>query len=117
MFVRRLLYRAGFRYRLHVPGLAGKPDLVFSARKKVIFIHGCFWHMHEGCGMSRLPKSRVEFWRSKLNANKERDARNLTELEAAGWEVLTVWECELREPELLDKMVRFLHEPLHTSHK
>ncbi|SFV15420.1 very short patch repair endonuclease [Pseudoduganella namucuonensis] len=108
MLVRRMLHKAGFRYRLHVSGLPGKPDLVFAGRKKVIFIHGCFWHMHEGCAMARIPKSRVEFWTTKLSANRGRDTRNEAELRQAGWDVLTIWECELGKSDLLAKIQLFL---------
>lgn len=110
MFVRRLLHKAGYRYRLHVAELPGKPDLVFVRRKKVIFIHGCFWHMHECCGQARIPKSRVEFWSTKLRKNKERDDRNLRELRQLGWSYLVVWECELRDEGLLAHLRRFLEE-------
>jgi DNA mismatch endonuclease (patch repair protein) len=108
MIVRRMLHKAGYRYRLHVADLPGKPDLVFVGRKKVIFIHGCFWHMHESCAMARIPKSRVEFWTTKLSANRDRDARNAAELRQAGWEVLTIWECELGRSDLLTRIRLFL---------
>jgi DNA mismatch endonuclease (patch repair protein) len=108
MFIRRMLHKAGYRYRLHVTTLPGKPDLVFSGRKKIIFVHGCFWHMHAGCTHGQIPKSRVEFWREKLSKNRDRDARNLAELRRAGWEVLIIWECELGSPGLLADLRQFL---------
>lgn len=108
MLVRRLVHGAGYRYRLHVSGLPGRPDLVFSARKKVILIHGCFWHSHPGCHNARLPKSRTEFWQSKLESNKARDTRNLNALAEAGWEVLVLWECELQSPDLMKRIRDFL---------
>ena len=108
MLVRRLVHGAGYRYRLHGPGLPGRPDLVFAARKKVIFIHGCFWHSHADCQYARVPKSRTEFWLTKLQANKERDARNIKELTGAGWKVLVLWECELKNPALMLKIREFL---------
>jgi DNA mismatch endonuclease (patch repair protein) len=109
MFVRRLLHRAGYRYRLHRKGLPGTPDLVFPGRKKVIFVHGCFWHRHEGCALARLPKSRSEFWMCKLEANRSRDRASEAKLHELGWETMTVWECELRdEAVLLDRLRRFL---------
>lgn len=111
MLVRKMLHKAGFRYRIHVRDLPGKPDLVFPGRKKIIFIHGCFWHMHEGCPFARAPKSRVEFWRAKLEGNKARDQRTLAELQDAGWEVLTIWECQLTCPELLAEVIWFLDQP------
>lgn len=107
MIVRRMLHKAGYRYRLHDASLPGKPDLVFAGRRKVIFVHGCFWHLHS-CARATIPKSRVEFWTKKLNANRERDNRNLVELRRQGWSVFTVWECQLSNPELLDQLIRFL---------
>ncbi|WEF30700.1 very short patch repair endonuclease [Pseudoduganella chitinolytica] len=110
--VRRMLHAAGYRYRLHVGKLPGKPDLVFPGRSKVILINGCFWHRHRGCSLARLPKSRVEFWTEKLERNRQRDARNVEALQALGWGVLTVWECELQDPsELLVRLKQFLDEP------
>lgn len=108
MVVRRLVFKAGFRYRLHRKGLPGKPDIVFPGRRKVIFVHGCFWHRHDSCVLARLPKSRVEFWEKKLASNQERDERNIQALEQLGWSVLVVWECELKDPELLDRIKVFL---------
>jgi DNA mismatch endonuclease (patch repair protein) len=108
MIVRRMLHKAGYRYRLHVPELPGKPDLVFVGRRKIILVHGCFWHMHEGCRRGRIPGSRIEFWTAKLNANRERDTRNLVELKRMGWKVLTVWECELDDAKLFTRLRRFL---------
>ncbi len=109
IFVRQLLHKSGFRYRLHHAELPGKPDLVFPGRKKVIFIHGCFWHMHEGCSLARMPKSRVDFWNNKLCANRLRDSLNVKKLEVAGWAVLVVWECELQAPDLLTRLTKFLN--------
>ncbi|MEW7848399.1 very short patch repair endonuclease [Massilia aurea] len=108
LLVRRLIYHAGYRYRLHVAQLPGRPDIVFNGRKRVIFVHGCFWHSHTGCRNARVPKSRPEFWQSKLKGNKARDERNLHELVEAGWQTLVIWECELRDPDLAAKIIRFL---------
>lgn len=108
LFVRRLIHNAGFRYRLHVSNLPGRPDLVFPGRKKVIFVHGCFWHSHGGCQNARVPKSRAEFWMTKLESNKERDERNKHALIDEGWDVLVIWECELSDPELLNRIKDFL---------
>lgn len=108
MAVRRLVHQAGFRYRLHVAHLPGRPDLVFKGRKKVIFVHGCFWHSHPGCRHARVPKSRTDFWLAKLASNRARDERNLRSLTDGGWEILVVWECELREPRLGDRIITFL---------
>lgn len=97
MLVRRLLHSAGFRYRLHDAELPGKPDLVFSRKRKVIFVHGCFWHCHKGCSQARIPKSNQEYWLAKLEGNKARDETNLRKLRDTGWQTLVVWECELRD--------------------
>ncbi len=106
LIVRRLVHAMGFRYRLHGKDLPGRPDLVFRRRGKVIFVHGCFWHRHDGCVLARLPKSRTDFWLPKLEANKERDERNRRDLKRSGWKVLTVWECQLSRVELLRKKIR-----------
>jgi DNA mismatch endonuclease (patch repair protein) len=99
--VRKFLHAAGLRYRLHDRRLPGAPDLVFSSRRTVVFIHGCFWHRHPGCAATRLPKSRQEFWEAKLSGNVLRDARQQAELVRLGWTVLTIWECETKDPEQL----------------
>lgn len=96
LIVRRLVHGMGFRYRLHVASLPGKPDMVLARHRKAIFIHGCFWHGHEGCKRAGRPASNIEFWNVKLDKNIERDQRNLTELERLGWKILTVWECETK---------------------
>ena len=106
MIVRKLVFAAGYRYRLHVHKLPGSPDLVFPSRKKVIFVHGCFWHRHDNCALSRIPKSRVDFWSDKLNGNKARDNQNRTRLMDAGWQVLVLWECELDDREMLTEKLR-----------
>ncbi|MDR6336923.1 DNA mismatch endonuclease (patch repair protein) [Xanthobacter flavus] len=113
MVVRRLIHKMGFRYRLHRKDLPGRPDLVFPRRRKVIFVHGCFWHRHPApeCRLARLPKSRLEFWLPKLEANQSRDTRNQGALFNSGWQVLVVWECELRDKEQLENKLReFLKE-------
>ncbi|MFW6114303.1 MAG: very short patch repair endonuclease [bacterium] len=109
--VRRLVHGLGYRYRLHGRKLPGCPDLVFAGRRKVIFVHGCFWHRHPGCGNTRLPKSKLGFWKSKLEENRRRDLRNQRLLRQIGWEFLVVWECETRDLEqLTKKIVEFLEE-------
>ena len=109
MAVRRLLFSLGYRYRLHRKDLPGCPDIVFGKRRKVIFVHGCFWHRHQGCALARLPKSRLDFWIPKLEGNRTRDETNRGRLEDQGWQVLTVWECELGDAErLVGVMRRFL---------
>jgi DNA mismatch endonuclease, patch repair protein len=95
--IRSLVHRLGYRYRLHRKALPGTPDLVFPKRRKLIFIHGCFWHRHESCVLARLPKSRPDFWLPKLEGNKTRDVRNMDLLVKMGWQVLTIWECELND--------------------
>src|SRR5690242_5433252 len=95
MVVRRFVYSLGFRFRLHVPALPGKPDIVLSKLRKIIEVKGCFWHQHGTCIDSRIPKSRVAYWRPKLNKNVTRDKRNLRRLRRLGWQVLVLWECEV----------------------
>ena len=108
MVVRRLLHARGWRYRLHKKGLPGTPDIVFPGRQAVLFVHGCFWHGHN-CKLCRLPKTRTEFWAAKLSANRERDARKVRELGEAGWRVMTIWQCSLKDPQgVLDATEVFL---------
>jgi DNA mismatch endonuclease, patch repair protein len=95
LMIRRALHRLGFRFRLHDRRLPGRPDLVFPQYRAVIFVHGCFWHGHD-CPTFRWPKTRRSFWRSKIEGNRERDARSCREIAAAGWRLLTVWECATR---------------------
>jgi len=101
LIVRRLAHALGYRFRLHRNDLPGTPDLVFSARKKAVFVHGCFWHRHSGCRYASTPKSNVDYWQSKFRVNVERDARVLRELLALGWSPLVIWECELLDLEAL----------------
>jgi len=100
MRLRRMIHGMGFRYRLHVRSLPGTPDLVFPSRKAVIFMHGCFWHRHEDCRLARMPKSRVDFWREKLEGNMRRDEENRRRLNEMGWRVLVVWECQMKARDL-----------------
>lgn len=104
--VRRITHALGFRYRLHGSKLPGKPDLVFAGRRKVIFVHGCFWHRHPGCPMAATPKTRPEFWMEKLNKNVERDKRVVEELDEAGWKSLVIWECETADPEYVGRRIK-----------
>nr|VFK12158.1 MAG: T/G mismatch-specific endonuclease [Candidatus Kentron sp. LPFa] len=109
--VRRLLHKMGYRYRLHRKDLPGTPDIVFLARRKAIFVHGCFWHRHEGCRMTTTPKTRTAFWKEKFEANEERDRRKFRELDAMGWGYLVVWECETRnEEDLKHRLWNFLDQ-------
>ena len=109
LFVRKLIFALGYRYRLHVRDLPGRPDLVFRKLRKVIFVHGCFWHRHGACALARMPKSRLDFWMPKLNGNKERDRRVRRALTRLGWSVLIVWECQLKSTERLQqRIIKFL---------
>lgn len=104
LLVRRLVHGLGYRYRLHRKDLPGRPDLVFPGRRAVIFVHGCFWHRHPDptCKLARLPKSRSDFWETKLARNRERDLDVEQRLNESGWRVLILWECELRDRQLVE---------------
>ena len=110
LFIRKLVHGLGYRYRLHGKILPGKPDLVFKSKQKVIFVHGCFWHLHS-CHSYKLPKSRKDFWLPKLEKNASRDRANKEALGQLGYEVLEIWECELKEVETLkEKIINFLED-------
>ncbi|MFD1011111.1 very short patch repair endonuclease [Shinella fusca] len=112
LHVRHLLHALGYRYVLHMAGLPGTPDIIFSKRRKVIFVHGCFWHQHDGCRNARIPKSNTIFWEAKLSRNVERDQQNLEKLSELGWGVLIIWECEIdKHAHTRDKITRFLGPP------
>ena len=116
LILRRNLSHLGYRYRLHVANLPGKPDLIFRGRRKAIFVHGCFWHQHPGCPKGRPPKSRGDYWGPKLARNRERDAAVLAEMSALGWSVEIVWQCELRDTTTLaERLTRFLGPPSHAK--
>ena len=108
MFVRRLVHRMGYRYRLHRRDLPGTPDLVFPGRKKVLYVHGCYWHRHPDpkCKLARLPKSRLEFWLPKLEANAARDRQNQEKIKQIGWNYLVIWECQLKDKVALERKIR-----------
>jgi DNA mismatch endonuclease, patch repair protein len=106
LVVRKIVFALGYRYRLHAADLPGRPDIVFRKRRKVIFVHGCFWHRHGGCALARLPKSRLDFWVPKLEGNRERDEKNKRALAREGWKVLTIWECQLNDTACLGDAVR-----------
>lgn len=99
LLVRRLLFASGYRFRLHRRDLPGTPDIVMPGSKVAIFVHGCFWHMHRGCRYAKMPATRPDFWKAKLEANVERDSRAVEKLQALGWRVLCVWECATRDLE------------------
>jgi DNA mismatch endonuclease (patch repair protein) len=104
--VRSLIHRLGFRFRLHRKDLPGKPDLVFPSRKKIIFVHGCFWHGHNCARGKRKPKTNTEYWVEKIQRNTERNARDQSALKALGWNVLVVWECELKDAKALSSRIK-----------
>lgn len=116
--VRRLAFGLGYRFRLHGAKLPGKPDLVFLSRRCAVFVHGCFWHGHE-CSKGKLPKSRLSYWSPKIVANRQRDERNMRDLRAAGWRILVIWQCELKNSSRLEtKLLRFLSaEPASGNNK
>jgi DNA mismatch endonuclease (patch repair protein) len=105
MAVRRLIYRLGYRYRLHRADLPGKPDLVFPARRKIIFVHGCWWHGHDCKRGAREPKTNTAYWRAKIGRNVTRDRANLSALNALGWQVAVIWECRIGDLESVEQIV------------
>src|SRR5579863_7304948 len=109
MIVRRLVHSMGFRYRLHVPTLPGKPDIVFRRLGKIIEVRGCFWHQHKGCIDSHIPKSRTGYWRLKLARNRARDRKNERTLRQQGWEVLILWECKVKSTATPRRIRSFLN--------
>ncbi|MFZ0296829.1 MAG: DNA mismatch endonuclease Vsr [Candidatus Sulfotelmatobacter sp.] len=111
--LRKLIHCLGYRFRLHRSDLPGRPDLVFPSRKKVIFVHGCFWHQHTECREGRVPGSRLEYWGPKLRRNRERDALAQSSLKKQGWRYLVVWECELRDTAAVLKRAKRFLETAH----
>jgi DNA mismatch endonuclease (patch repair protein) len=109
--VRRLAHRLGYRFRLHRKDLPGAPDLVFSGRRKVIFVHGCFWHGHDCARGARKPKANADYWTKKIARNRARDEAARSALETLGWKALTLWECELKRDDLPQRLRRFLGQP------
>jgi DNA mismatch endonuclease (patch repair protein) len=104
MLVRRFLHKNGFRYRLHVKNLPGKPDIVLPKYKTVIFIHGCFWHGHEGCKYYVVPKTRTEWWLNKIQGNAKNDTKSEALLKEAGWKIIKIWECELKKTSIDERL-------------
>lgn len=112
LVVRKLAHQLGFRFRLHSRGLPGTPDLVFPGRRKVIFVHGCFWHRHEGCSRSTFPATHTKTWSNKFSNTQLRDARNTTSLISLGWKVCVIWECETKNSTFLkNRLLEFLATP------
>ena len=111
LVVRKVAHGLGFRFRLHGDRLPGRPDLVFSRHRKVIFVHGCFWHGHDGCSKAAIPVTNHEFWERKLTRNRERDRENVAALATAGWRSLVIWECETKDRELLADLVHGFLDP------
>ncbi|MGO4334915.1 very short patch repair endonuclease [Labrys sp. KB_33_2] len=110
MVVRRAAHALGFRYRLHRKDLPGTPDLVFPSLRKAIFVHGCFWHGHD-CKKGRLPKSRLSYWAPKIERNMERDANAVNALVENGWQVLTLWQCQTTDAEVLEESLKGFLRP------
>ena len=110
MAVRRAMFAAGFRFRLHRRDLPGIPDIVLPGRRVTVFVHGCFWHRHAGCRYATLPTTRPEFWKAKLEGNAARDAKTIEALLALGWRVLVVWECTVRDHETMSALPETLAE-------
>ena len=106
LVVRRIAHRMGFRFRLYRKDLPGTPDLIFPKHRLAVFVHGCYWHRHNGCRFAYSPKSRVEFWTKKFEQNVERDSRNQTALRDLGWRVLVIWECETRDYGIVEDRLR-----------
>lgn len=104
VLVRSYLHRTGLRFRLHAKGLAGRPDLVLPNFHAVVFVHGCFWHRHQGCRFATTPATRYDFWQTKFRQNVSRDQRVVEALRECGWRVFTVWECEVEDQEVLDRL-------------
>jgi DNA mismatch endonuclease (patch repair protein) len=116
--IRRLLTGLGYRYRIQLSAVPGRPDIAFTKRKKAVFVHGCFWHAHDNCRLFKLPSSRKEFWAQKFENNKARDKRLLMAAKQAGWRTLVIWECELpRLDRISQRLKRFLGPPKHDASK
>lgn len=105
LIVRKILFARGYRYRLHVKKLPGSPDIVFPSKKKVIFVHGCFWHGHRNCQKSRLPATNIHYWTLKRNGNTARDRKVSSRLRKLGWKVLIIWECQLDDVVSISKRI------------
>ena len=116
MIVRKYLFSKGLRFRIHVKKLAGSPDIVLPKYKIVIFVNGCFWHGHDGCKYSRLPKSNDFFWEQKIRTNKARDIANDYVLQTEGWKIIHIWECEIKKVKDREKILETLYKQIITTH-
>lgn len=117
MLVRRFLHAQGFRYRLHDKKLPGKPDIVLPKYKTVIFIHGCFWHGHEGCKYYVVPKTKTDWWLAKINGNKANDVKAISALRELGWKVIEIWECELKKQSIEQNLAFIKKGLIHRGKK
>jgi len=117
MKVRRLLHSLGYRFRTQLKGVPGRPDVAFIKKRKAVFIHGCFWHSHDGCPHARIPSTRTDFWRNKFARNKERDQRLIGAATDQGWSTIVIWECELDQANLSTRLRNFLGPPKTTERK
>jgi len=115
--VRKYLFSQGFRYRKNVKYLSGSPDIVLPKYKTVIFVHGCFWHGHEGCKRSKLPETNKVFWRNKINATKERDLKKFTHLKEMGWNVISIWQCEIKTKKKQEERLKKLIDEIWAQSK
>ena len=106
LLVRRLLHSLGYRFRIHLRGVGGRPDIAFPKRRKAIFVDGCFWHGHERCRSGRVPTTRTDYWRQKIQSNRDRDRRHVQALIEGGWEALIIWECDLKDTDALERRMR-----------
>lgn len=113
LFIRKFIHSKGFRFRIHDKRLPGKPDIVLKKYRTVVFVHGCFWHGHKStkCKLARIPKSNVEFWSTKIANNAIRDSRNKRALRKLGWKVLQIWECQVKSPAMLNKLINDITHP------
>ncbi|WP_054312418.1 very short patch repair endonuclease [Mesorhizobium sp. 1M-11] len=115
LIVRKLLHRLGYRFRLQWKDAPGRPDIAFPGRRKIIFVHGCFWHQHAGCRLAHVPETRRDFWEAKFARNRARDARDLARAEALGWKVLVLWECEVGAQTALEETLRDFVGPTNSK--
>jgi DNA mismatch endonuclease (patch repair protein) len=117
VFVRSVLHQLGFRFRKNVKNLPGKPDIVLPKYKTVIFVHGCFWHQHEGCRRATIPKSNIDYWKPKLIGNVARDASHRASLEALGWNVAVIWECETKKADVLIEKLKTIFAEIGSENR